>query len=81
MSNSKLFAKLEKLPTDITKNIIDFADCVRASDNKSCIRCTLDTLLNDAEVTALKKHRFIAYVGTCNYRYAPEIKHTYFYVV
>lgn len=81
MSNSKLFAKLEKLPVSITKNIIDFTDCIRASDKKSCIRCTLDVLLSEAEVTALSKHKFIAHVGTCSYRYAPEIKHTYFYII
>ena len=81
MSNSKLFSKLNKLPDSITKNIIDFTDCKRASDGKPCIRCTLDKLLTDCEISILNKHKFVAYVGTCGYKHAPEISHTYFYIV
>lgn len=69
---------IERVPDDIKLHIDDFAQA--HSSDRSYWRVVLDCLLDETEVAKLKKVRGVAYVGICHYRYAPEIKKTYFYI-
>ena len=70
---------IERVPDDLKLHIDDFA-VARSSGGQSYWRVVLDCLLSEDESEKLRKIRGVAFVGTCHYRYAPEIKKTYFYI-
>ena len=77
MNISKL---IELLPNTVKKDIIDFSD-VRMKSGKNGIRVTLDRLLTDTEKQQMNNKHFVGLDCIAVYRYAPEIKKSYFYVV
>ena len=77
MNISKL---IELLPNTVKKDIIDFSD-VKMKSGKNGIRVTLDRLLTDTEKQQMNNKHFIGLDCIAVYRYAPEIKKSYFYVV
>lgn len=77
MNISKL---IELLPDTVKTDIIDFSD-VKMKTGKNGIRVTLDRLLTDTEKQQMNNKHFIGLDCIAVYRYAPEIKKSYFYVV
>ena len=77
MNISKL---IELLPDTVKKDIIDFSD-VKMKSGKNGIRVTLDRLLTDTEKQQTNNKHFVGLDCIAVYRYAPEIKKSYFYVV
>ena len=77
MNISKL---IELLPNTVKKDIIDFSD-VKMKSGKNGIRVTLDRLLTDTEKQQMNNKHFVGLDCIAVYRYAPEIKKSYFYVV
>lgn len=71
---------IELLPDTVKKDIIDFSD-VRMKDNKPGIRITIDRLLTDSEKANMQNKRIKGLDCITSYRYAPEIKKSYFYIV
>ena len=71
---------IELLPDTVKKDIIDFHD-VRMKTGAPGIRVTLDRLLTDTEKKKMKNKRIVGLDCIASYRYAPEIKNSYFYVV
>lgn len=71
---------IELLPDTVKKDIIDFSD-VRMKDNKPGIRITIDRLLTDSEKANMQNKRIKGLDCITFYRYAPEIKKSYFYIV
>ena len=77
MNISKL---IELLPDTVKTDIIDFSD-VKMKTGKNGIRITLDRLLTDTEKQQMNNKHFVGLDCIATYRYAPEIKKSYFYVV
>lgn len=71
---------IEALPSSVKTDIIDFTD-VKMKTGKSGVRITLDHILTEAEKLQMKSKRIIGLDCIATYRYAPEIKKSYFYVV
>ena len=71
---------IELLPDTVKKDIIDFHD-VRMKTGASGIRVTLDRLLTDTEKKKMQNKRIVGLDCIASYRYAPEIKKSYFYVM
>ena len=71
---------IELLPDSVKKDIIDFND-VRMKNGAGGIRVTLDRLLTDTEKGKMKNKRIVGLDCIASYRYAPEIKKSYFYIV
>lgn len=70
-----------RLDDSVKENVVDFTNC-RLKTGQAAIRVTVGRLLTDEEKGNLKSFKNI--VGAdliCQHRYAPEIKHSYFYVV
>lgn len=68
------------VPESVKNVIIDFKD-VKLKSGVSAIRVTMDRLLTDEEKEAMRKNKHILGVDcVCTYRWAPEIKQSYFYV-
>jgi hypothetical protein len=75
---------IEALPTNIKEHIIDFSEVsiVVSGRRKSALKVLLDKLMTDAEKDSIKSNKRILNVnGIAYYRYAPEIKHSWFYVL
>lgn len=73
---------IENLPTDVKGSVIDFEDVQLKNPKKDAIRVTLSRLLTDDEKAFMKRNKKIVGVDcVCQYRYAPEIKKSYFYVL
>lgn len=77
MSIEKL---IDLLPTSVRCDAVDFKD-VRLKDGRSAIRVTIDRLLTHDEKDKMTSKRFVGLDCVCFYKYAPEIKKSYFYVV
>ena len=77
MNISKL---IELLPDTVKTDIIDFSD-VKMKTGKNGIRVTLDRLLTDTEKQQMNNNHFVGLDCIAAYRYAPEIKKSYLYVV
>ena len=77
MNISKL---IELLPNTVKIDIIDFS-YVKMKTGKNGIRVTLDRLLTDTEKQQMNNKHFVGLDCIAVYRYAPEIKKSYFYVV
>ena len=71
---------LELLPETVKQNIIDFTD-VKMKTGAAGLRVTLDRLLTDTEKKKMQNKRIVGLDCIATYRYAPEIKKSYFYIV
>ena len=69
------------VPDCVKADVIDFNDA-RMKTGSIGLRVTLCRVLTDSEKDKMRKNKHIVGVDcVCAYRYAPEIKHSYFYVV
>ena len=71
---------IELLPNSVKCDTVDFKD-VRLMDGRSAIRVTIDRLLTQEEKDKMTSKRFVGLDCVGFYKYAPEIKKSYFYVV
>jgi hypothetical protein len=73
-------AKLELLPKCVREDICDIRE--GTLDKKHhVLRITLGRTLNELEKAALRTCESIIGVDNCcGFRYAPEIRHSYFYI-
>lgn len=70
---------LELLPESVKLDIIDFTN-VKLKTGGAAVRVTLDRLLTDAEKGKMKNPHIMGLECVAQYRYAPELKKSYFYV-
>lgn len=66
------------LPKDV--GITAFQDVV-LNDGREAVRVTLDRVLKEGEKKKLKRRDIVGVDCIAQYRYAPEIKTSYFYLV
>lgn len=71
---------IELLPETVKLDIIDFTD-VKMKTGAAGIRVTLDRLLTETEKQKMQHKRILGLDCIASYRYAPEIKKSYFYIV
>ena len=71
---------LELLPETVKKDIVNFTD-VKMKTGAAGLRVTLDRLLTDTEKQKMKNKRIVGLDCIAAYKYAPEIKKSYFYIV
>ena len=71
---------IELLPDTVKLNIIDFTN-VKMRTGAAGVRVTLDRLLTDTEKQKMQNTRIVGLDCIASYRYAPEIKKSYFYVL
>lgn len=71
---------IELLPDSVKVDIVDFAN-VRMKSGKIGKRVLLDRLLTDDEKRKMQSKYIIGLDCVAVYKYAPEIRHSYFYVV
>lgn len=72
---------IEVVPDSVKGDIIDFTDG-RMKDGKLATRVLIDRLLSNEEKAIMRTNKKITgvdYIAT--YRYAPEIKKSYFYIL
>lgn len=67
------------MPEFVKVNIIDFTD-VRLKTGEYAIRVTLNKLLSEKEKNEMQLPQIVGVECVAHYRYAPEIKHSYFYI-
>lgn len=70
---------IELLPDSVKLDIIDFTD-VKLKVGGAAIRVTLDRLLTDEEKSKMQNPHIMGLECVAQYRYAPELKKSYFYV-
>lgn len=71
----------ELLPPTIFRDILRFEDVWLDSGEKA-VRITMDRLISEAEEAVMSKNPKLVGVGSvAAYRYAPEIRKSYFYVL
>ena len=71
---------VELLPGSVKCDTIDFVT-VKLKDGRIATRVLLDRLLTAEEKQSMKNKHFVGLDCVTQYRYAPEIKKSYFYVV
>lgn len=71
---------IELLPDSVKVDIIDFAN-VRMKTGKIGMRVLLDRLLTDDEKREMQSKYIVGLDCVAVYRYAPEIRYSYFYIV
>lgn len=71
---------VELLPDTVKIDVIDFQP-VKMKTGKTGTRVVLDRLLTDDEKQKMKSRHFVGLECIAVHRYAPEIKHSYFYVI
>lgn len=71
---------IDLLPDTVKADVIDFTD-VKMKTGENGIRITLGRLLTDTEKKQMKNKHFVGLDCITFYRYAPEIKKSYFYVI
>ena len=71
---------MELLPDTVKCDIIDFTP-VKLKDGRRAERITLDRLLTPAEKSTMHHTHILGVDCVACHRYAPEIKHSYFYIV
>lgn len=72
---------IELLPEAVKCDVIDFTD-VFLKDGRPATRVTMCRLLTDDELAVMRGNcRFVGVGCIARYRYAPEIRKSYFYVV
>lgn len=76
---------VDLLPDSVKMDIIDFKDVRKLNGTCIATRVLLDRLLTDDEKKILSsgrcKKRILGVDGVAQYRSAPEIKKSYFYVL
>ena len=83
MANINVITLVEILPDSVKAGVMDFVAGQVTHNGKrvSVLRVTLDRLLTDDEKTEMARCRKIFGTnGVCAYKYAPEIRHSYFYI-
>lgn len=71
---------IELLPNSVKLDILDFKP-VKLKDGSIAERITIDRILTDKEKKELAKHKNIIGLDcVASYKYAPEIKKSYFYI-
>ena len=71
---------IELLPGSVKCDTVDFVT-VKLKDGRIATRVLLDRLLTAEEKKSMKSKHFVGLDCVAQYRYAPEIKKSYFYVV
>lgn len=75
---------IDLLPESVKKDIQDFTD-VKLKDGRLATMVLLDRLLTDDEKKTLSsgrcKKRILGVNGVAQYRHAPEIKKSFFYIL
>lgn len=71
---------VELLPDSVKLDVVDF-QTVKMKDGGVGTRVTLDRVLTDTEKAQMVSERFMGLDCVAQYRYAPEIKCSYFYIV
>lgn len=71
---------IELLPESVKCDIIDFTP-VKLKDGRRAERVTLDRILTDVEKSKMKNPHILGIDCVAAYRYAPELKKSYFYVI
>ena len=69
----------EKLPETVKPCIIDMTEC-KLKIGKYALRITLDRVLTEQEQAQLVNIGCLGVGNICYNRYAPEIRHSYFYI-
>jgi len=72
--------KFGYIPETVMKDIIDIKP-VGLNDGRVSTRVTLDRVITEEEREALNNVAIVGKDCVAVHRYAPEIKHSYFYVV
>lgn len=73
-------AKFGYIPDSVLKDIIDIKP-VGLNDGRMSTRVTIDRVITEEEREALDNVAIVGKDCVAVHRYAPEIKHSYFYVV
>lgn len=73
-------ALIEMLPDSVKLDVIDF-QTVKMKDGEVGTRITLDRVLTNTEKAQMVNERFRGLNCVAQHKYAPEIKHSYFYIV
>lgn len=71
---------VELLPDSVKLDVIDF-QTVKMKDGEVGTRVVLDRILTDTEKAQMVSERFKGLDCVAQYKYAPEIKRSYFYIV
>lgn len=72
---------IELVPDTVKEDVIDFCDG-RMKDGRLATRVLIDRILSEGEKEILRKNKKITGVDCiATYRYAPEIKKSYFYII
>lgn len=71
---------VDLLPDSVKIDVIDFQP-VKMKTGKPGTRVILDRLLTAAEKEKMQSRHFVGLDCIAVHRYAPEIKHSYFYVI
>ena len=80
----KIEKLIELLPDSVKADIINFHDniCITVKGKThDAIRVTIDRLLTDSEKQQMQNKHIVGLECVCHYKYAPEIKKSYFYVI
>ena len=73
-------ALIEMLPDSVKLDVVDF-QTVKMKDGGVGTRVVLDRILTDTEKAQMVSERFKGLDCVAHYKYSPEIKRSYFYVV
>lgn len=77
----EIYKLIDCLPDSVKADLMDFND-IRLKDGRTAIRVTVDRLITEDEEKEMQKSKHLVGVGcVAQYRYAPEIQKSYFYVV
>ena len=71
---------VELLPDSVKLDVVDF-QTVKMKDGEVGTRITLDRVLTNTEKAQMVSERFRGLDCIAQHKYAPEIKHSYFYIV
>lgn len=72
---------LTVLPSSVKADIINIQDCKVKSTGERCYRVTLSKVLSEIDKRYLEYSKHVVHIGIAQHKYAPEIKHSYFYIV
>ena len=73
-------ALIEMLPDSVKLDVVNF-QTVKMKDGEVGTRITLDRVLTNTEKAQMVSERFRGLDCIAQHKYAPEIKHSYFYIV
>lgn len=73
--------RIESIPPRIKSHVIEYQDVI-LKDGQPAVRVLLDCILSPGQKALLQGNkRIIGLECVAEYKYAPEIKHSYFYMV